>query len=367
MLSLFVATATYVALQTKAASPIVVPIKFFYGDPIISLSIDGKAPQDFGLNMTTRHSIMVQSEDAGPARQLSINGKTLGTANLEAPATNLHPVLNSLGLSFLNGMAIGVDYARNELTFWPGGRLSPEDAKGWIMKAPKWGTTSTLWSAPILRKAEVAPVVALSIAGQKISVLLRIGQQGSSFARGDEPASGVPVEYGPGGNHAILPRVGIGSTILPWILYFRGVSYDPRKEIDPTIVGTFTTENLLARRVILDLPGNVLYAEQLSADEQVSMFLSEWFQMPIDVQGEKMVLREMPSTRFYPQLTPIYESEILEIMGQPAKTILSAARDASPEHLTFLKLLFERVWQGFKVKFKKPNGEVIEATLSPPK
>jgi hypothetical protein len=367
MLTLLMAAATVFGLQTKTVSPIVAPIKFFYGDPIISISIDGKPPQEFGLTMTTRHSIVMQSEDAGAAKLLTINGKTLGTANLEAPGASVHPLLNALGLTVLNGMAIGVDYAKNEITFWPGGRIGADVAKAWILKAAKWDAESAVWSMPIQRRAEVAPVLPLMVGGKPAVMLLRLGQQGTSFARGEEPPSGVSVEYGPGGNQALLAHVGIGPATLPWILYFRGVSYDPRKAIDPSIVGTFTTENLLARRVILDLAANTMYVEQLSADEQVSMFLSEWFQMPINVQGSKMVLREMPATKFYPQLAPIYDSEILEIMGQPSQQLLNAARDATPEHVTYLKLLFERVWQGFRVKFKKPNGEVVEATLSPPK
>jgi hypothetical protein len=264
-------------------------------------------------------------------------------------------------------MAIGVDYAKNEITFWPGGHLAPEVAEGWIQKAPKWGSASKVWSTPIQRKAGVAPVLPITVGGKKLQLLLRIGQQGTSFARGEEPATGTPVEYGPGGNHAILTNLDLGPITLPWILYFRGVSYDPRKEIDPAIVGTFTTENLLARRVILDLPANIMYAEQLSSDEQLSMFLSEWFQMPIDVQGDKMMLREMPTTHFYPQLAPIYESEVLEIMGQTSEQLLAAAKGRSAENMSYLKLLFEKVWRGYRVKFKKPNGEVLEATLSPPK
>jgi len=367
VLTLLIASVAARAFQAKGPIPIVVPIKFFYGDPVISISIDGKAPQDFGLTMTTRHSIVVDNESAGAAKQLSVSGKSLGLANLEAPGANVHPVLNLLGLTVLNTMAIGVDYAKNEITFWPGGRIGAEVAKAWVQKAAKWGTGSSVWSIPILRKADVAPVIPLSIGGKKPLVLLRIGQQGTSFARGEEPQSGVPVEYGPGGNHALLTKVGIGPTTLPWILYFRGVSYDPRKEIDPSIAGTFTTENLLARRVILDLAANVMYSEQLPEDEQISMFLSEWFQMPIDVQGTKMSLREMPGTHFYPQLASIYESEVLEIMGQTAEQLISAARNCNEEHLTYLKLLFERVWRGYKVKIKKPNGEVMEATFSPPK
>jgi len=367
MLTLLIASVAALVPQSKTGAPIVAPIKFFYGDPVISISVDGKPPMDFGLTMITRHSIVVNKEDAGLTRQLSINGKSLGVANLESPEGPVHPVLNAIGLSVLNGMAVGVDYARNEITFWPGGRLGQEVANAWILKASRWGSESKVWSAPILRKAEVAPVLPMTIGGKKMNLLLRIGQQGTSFVRGEEPPSGTPVEYGPGGNHAMLTNVDLGPTVLPWILYFRGVSYDPRKEIESSIVGTFTTENLLARRVILDLPANVMYAEQLSPDEQLSMFFSEWFQMPIDVQGSKMVLREMPSTRFYPQLAPIYESEVLEIMGQTSEQLLSAARGRTPENMSYLKLLFEKVWRGFKVKFKKPSGEVLEATLSPPK
>lgn len=367
MLTLLAAAAAAFGAQGKPAAPIVVPIKFFYGDPVISVSIDGKPPEEFGLTMTTRHSIVAQTEDSGPVRQLSINGKSLGSANLEAPGANVHPVLNAIGLGLLNGMAIGIDYAKNEITFWPGGRLGADTAKEWILKGAKWHVDSTVWSVPIQRKAEVAPVIAVMIGGKPTTMLLRLGQQGTSFARGEEPASGVPVEYGQGGNHALLPRVGIGTAILPWILYFRGVSYDPRASIDPTIVGTFTTENLYSRRVLLDLAANVMYAEQLSSDEQLSMFLSEWFQMPIDIQSDKLVLREMPGTKFYPQLAPIFESQILEIMGQTSQQILAAARDATPDHATYLKLLFERVWRGFRVKFKKPNGETVEANLSPPR
>src|SRR5471030_2484210 len=96
MLTLLIASAAF-GLQSKVATPIVVPIKFFYGDPIISISID------------------VQSADSGQARQLSINGKNIGTADLEAPGANAHPVLNAIGLGVLNGMAIGIDYARNEI------------------------------------------------------------------------------------------------------------------------------------------------------------------------------------------------------------------------------------------------------------
>jgi hypothetical protein len=192
-----------------------------------------------------------------------------------------------------------------------------------------------------------------------------LGQQGTSFARGEEPSAGVPVEYGQGGNHALLTNVAVGPSTLPWILYFRGVSYDPRTAIDPAITGTFTTENLLSRRVVVDLAGGALYAEKLPADNQASMFLSEWFQMPIDVQGDKMMLREMPGTSFYPQLKPIYDSEILEIMGQSSTQLIASAKDPTPEHATYLKLLFERVWHGYRVKLKKPNGDVVEANLRP--
>ncbi len=368
MVSLILLSLAVTIDQAKTINPIVAPIKFFFsGDPVIAISIDGKEPQEFGLTMTTRHSIVVKGDDAGSAKQLSINGKPFATANLESAGASVHPVLNALGLGVLKSMAIGVDYAKNEITFWPGGKLTPEAAKAWILKAPKWGGESKVWTTPIKRRAEVAPVVTLTIGVKKAEMLLRIGQQGTSFARGEDPTTGIGVEYGPGGNHALMSRVGVGSVSVPWMLYFKGVSYDPRKEIDPSIVGLFTVDNLLARRVILDLPGDAMYAEQLTSDEQISMFLSEWFQMPIDVQGDKMVLREMPSTKFYPQLTPIYESEILEIMGQPAKQLLDASRDITDAHTTYLKQLFERVWQGYRVKFKRTSGEVVEATFSPPK
>ena len=367
ILTFFVIAISKSRLQAKTQAPVVVPIKYFYGDPIISLSIDGKEPKEFGLTMITRHSIVVDKDDVGTSRQLAANGKLLTTANLESPDGDGHPLLNAIGLSVLNGMAIGVDYAKNELTFWPGGHLTADAAKVWISKASKWNSESQVWNMPIDRKVGVAPVIPILVGNKKVNVLLRIGQQGSSFARGEEPNGGTAVEYGPGGNHAIVTNIGVGPAMLPWMLYFRGVSYDPRKEIDPSIVGTFTTENLLARRVIIDLPGNVLYAEQLSPDEQISMFLSEWFQLPIDVQGAKVSLREMPGTRFYPQLQSVYESEVLEIMGQPIADILSAVRGRTKENMTYLKLLFERVWRGFKVKFRMPSGEIHEATFSPPK
>ncbi len=367
MLTLLIATALLPTTQGKTPVPIVAPIKFFYGDPVISISVDGKPPEDFGLTMITRHCIVTDAANAGETRQLSIQGKSLGAANLESPSGSAHPVLNAIGLSVLNGMAVGIDYAKNEITFWPGGHLTSDAAQAWILKAPKWGSESKSWSAPIERKANVAPVINALIDGKKVQLLLRIGQQGTAFAKGREPSLGVPVEYGPGGNHAIEANVGVGATNLPWILYFRGVSYDPGKEIDPSIVGTFTTENLLGRRVLLDLPANTLYAEQLSSDEQLSMFLSEWFQLPMDVQAGKVLIKEMPETHFYPQLAPIYNSEVLEIMGQTMDQILAAARGRSAENMNYLKLLFERVWRGYKVKFKRPNGDIQEANFSPPK
>lgn len=367
MLSLLIATAGLFNLQSKSSAPIVAPIKFFYGDPIIMMSIDGKPPEEFGLNMMTRRSIVTKTEDAGTDRRLSIDGQSIGVANLEAPAGGVHAVLNAVGLSVLNNMAIGIDYAKNEITFWPGGKLSAEGAKAWILKAQKWQTDSGIWSTEILRRAGSVPIVPITVGERQSLMLLRVGQQGTSFAKAKEPASGVSVEYGPGGNQALVTHVRLGSAVLPWVLYFRGVSYDPEKQIDPTISGTFTTENLFARRVIVDLPGNELYAEQLSSDEQLSMFLSDWFQMPLEVQGEKLTLREMPGTHFFAQLSPIYESEVMEIMGQSSQQIIDAARGASDSNATYLKLLFERVWQGFKVKFKRPDGTVQEATLRPPK
>ncbi len=367
MISLLVASVLVSRSQADSGSPIVVPIELFYGDPVIKLSIDGKPPADFGLNMTTRHSIVVDKDDAGLARKLSFDGKTLGTELLEAPAANVHPVLNALGLGVLDTMAVGMDYGKNQITFWPGGRISPEAASAWILKAAKWGAESKVWQIPIERRAGVAPVIPINVGGKKMFLLLRIGQQGTSFARGEEPAGGTPVEYGQGGNHAILTNVGVGPQTLPWILYFRGVSYDPRKEIDPSIVGTFTTENLLARRVLVDLVANVMYVEALTPDEQLSMFLTEWLQLPAEVEGAKVLLREMPGTKFFPQLAPIYESEVLEVMGQPIDKILAAARAPNPDNMAFLRVLFEKVWQGYKLKFKRPNGTVQEATLSPPR
>ena len=367
MLTLLIASLASYRIPVQAAKPIVTPIKYPFGDPVIAISIDGQAPQDFGLNMSSRHSIVVNKQDAGLLRPLSIDGRNLGPATLEYTDGPVRASLSALGLGFLNGLAIGVDYAKNEITLWPGGNLSPETAKAWIMGAPKWGADSKVWSTPILRRAGVAPVVPITINGKKINVLLRLGQQGTAFVHGEEPALGIPVEYGQGGNQALLTNLEVGPTTLPWILYFRGVKYDPSKEIDPSILGTLTTDNLLARRVIVDLPANMLYSELLPSDQQVAMFLSTWFQMPIDVQGSKMVIREVPGTRAYPQLTPIYESEVLEIMGQTSEQLLSAARGRTPENMKYLKLLFERVWNGFKVKFKMPNGDVHEANFSPPK
>jgi len=226
MLTLLLAAALATSSQGKQGNPVVVPIKFFYGDPIIALSIDGKPPEEFGLTMTTRHSIVIDKVNVGD-RRLSFDGKSLGAVTLESPGLNVHPVLNALGLTVLNGMAVGVDYARNEITFWPGGHLTPEAASDWILKAPKWAADSKVLTVPIQRKADVAPVITATIAGKKYPLLLRIGQQGSSFARGEEPPSGTPVEYGPGGNHALLTNVGIGTAVLPWTLYFRGVGFLP--------------------------------------------------------------------------------------------------------------------------------------------
>lgn len=367
MLTALIASLIGLHLESQSVTPIVAPIKYPFGDPIISISIDGQPPQDFGLNMSSRHSIVTNKVDAGSLRQLSINGRNLGPATLEYTDGPVRTSLNALGLGFLNGMAIGMDYAKNEVTLWPGGHLTPESAKSWILGAPKWGSESKVWTLPIQRKVGVAPVIPISINGKKINVLLRIGQQGTAFIHDVEPTSGIPVEYGQGGNQAILTNLEVGPATLPWILYFRGVKYDPSKEIDPSILGTFTTDNFLARRVIVDLPANALYVEQLSPDEQAAMFLSTWFQLPVDVQGSKMIIREMPGTRAYPQLTPIYESEILEIMGQSSEQILAATRGKTTENMKYLKLLFERIWNGYKVKFKMQNGDVHEANFSPPK
>ena len=365
MLALLIATA--LTAQSKTAAPIVVPIKFFYGDPVIMVSVDGQPPEEFGLDMMTRHSVVTSSTDAGLQRKISINGQTIGTGALEAPSGNVKGILNALGLNILGNLAIGVDYARNEISFWPGGKVNPSDAKAWVLKDAKWQADSTVWSAPIQWRAGLAPVIPIAINGKQHVMLLRVGQQGTSFAKGQEPANGLAIEYGPGGNQALLAHVGIGQVVLPWVLYFRGVSYDPRKSVNPSIDGTFTTENLYARRVIVDLPGNTLYAEQLTGDEQLSMFLSDWFQMPLDVEGEKLMLKEMPSTQFYAQLAPVYDSEVLAIMGQPSQQIIDAARDWSDAHGTYIKGLFEQVWQGFKIKLKRPDGSVVEATLHPPK
>jgi len=367
MLTLLIATVFTSRASMAPGTPIVASINGFVVDPIVSISIDGKPDEKFGLTMTTRHSIVIDKDDAGSSRKLSIGGKTLATAELESPGASVHPVLNALGLSVLNNMAIGIDYSKNQITFWPGGHLSEADADAWVLRSPKWATDAKVWKAKIERRADVAPVLPVMVDGKKMDLLLRIGKEGTSFAKGEEPNGGTAVEYGPGGNQAILGNVGIGDVSLPWILYFRGVSYDPRKAIDPSIVGTFTTENLLARRMIIDLSGGDLYCEQLAPDQQLSMFLTAWLQLPIDVQGGKIFLREMPGTSFFGQLAPIYNSEVLELMGQPTETVLTAARDFTGDHRLLLKVLFEKVWQGFKVKIKRPNGQVQEVTFDPPK
>jgi len=367
VISLIFATWLVSKSGLKLASPVVAGIKGFVVDPIVQLSIDGKQESDFGLSMTTRHSIVVNKDDAGLARKLTVNGKEVATAELESPGDGAHPVLNALGLTVLNGMAIGIDYAKNQITFWPGGKLSEDDAKAWVMRSPKWISDATFWKTKISRRAEVAPVVPVNIDGKQLELLLRIGKEGTSFAKGAEPDGGTSIEYGPGGNQALIGNVGVGPTTLPWALYFRGVSYDPRKAIDSNIVGTLTTDDLLSRRVIVDLAGGQLYAEQLPKDAQMSMFLTEWFQLPLEVQGNKILIREMPGTHFFAQLSPIYDSEVLEIMGQPAESIIGAANDFSGEHRLFLKVLFEKVWRGFKVKIKRPNGDVTEVSFDPPK
>ena len=367
MITVLIASILTTRSGVLTGSPVVTSIKGFVVDPIVQLSIDGKPEVDFGLSMTTRHSIVINKDDVGVARKLTVDGKEVATAELESPGEGAHPVLNALGLSVLNGMAIGIDYSKNQVTFWPGGRLTEEDAKAWIMRSPKWLAESTFWKTKIERRAEVAPVLPVTVDGKKMDLLLRIGKEGTSFAKGLEPTGGTQVEYGPGGNQALVGGVGIGSNTVPWILYFRGVSYDPRKAIDPSIQGTFTTENLLSRRVIVDLAGGMLYGEQLPKDAQMSMFLTEWFQLPVEVQGSKMYLREMPGTKFFAQLAPIYDSEILEVMGQSAESVIAAARDFTGEHRLFLKVLFEKVWRGFKVRIKRPNGDVTEVSFDPPK
>ena len=367
MLTLIAASMLVFRPTLPTGSPVVVSIKGFVVDPIVSLSIDGLPSEDFGLTMTTRHSIVINKDNAGLTRKLTVDGKTLTTAELESPGENAHPVLNALGLSVLNTMAIGIDYSKNQITFWPGGRLTPEEANAWIMRAPKWISESKVLKTKIERRAEVAPVIPVTINGKKVDLLLRIGKEGTSFAKGQEPDLNTPIEYGPGGNHAIVSGVTIGNTTLPWSLYFRGVNYDPRKAIDPTIMWTFTTDNLLARRVIVDLAGGMLYSEQLPLDAQVSMFLTAWFQLPIEVQGSKIFLKEMPDTKFFAQLAPIYDSEVLEIMGQSAESIVAAAKDFTGDRRLLLKVLFEKVWRGFKVKIKRTGGDVQEVDFDPPK
>ena len=367
MLTLIAASLFATRISVKTGSPVVVSIKGFVVDPIVSLSIDGQPNEDFGLTMTTRHSIVVNKDNAGLTRKLSVDGKSLTTAELETPGENAHPVLNALGLSVLNTMAIGIDYSKNQITFWPGGHLTAEEASAWILRAPKWLSDSKVLKTKIERRAEVAPVLPVTINGKKVDLLLRIGKEGTSFAKGQEPDSGTPVEYGPGGNQAILSGLTIGSTTLPWSLYFRGVSYDPRKAIDPSIMGTFTTDDLLARRVIVDLAGGMLFSEQLPQDAQISMFLTAWFQLPIEVQGSKMFMREMPDTKFFAQLSPIYDSEVLEIMGQSSESIIAAAKDFTGDRRLLLKVLFEKVWHGFKVKIKRTGGQVQDVDFDPPK
>ncbi len=360
--------ASLVTLQGLASpkAPIIVSIKGFMVDPVIGLSIDGGPVQDFGLSMTTRHSIAMNKDDAGSAKKLSLDGKQLAIAELESPGDNIHPVLNALGLSVLNTMAIGIDYAKGQITLWPGGRLSEEDAKAWVLRSPKWMGDSKAWKTKIERRAEVAPVIPVTIDGKKVNLLLRVGKEGTSFAKGEEPTTGTPVEYGPGGNHSLLANIGIGPTMLPWALYFRGVSYDPRKSIDSSIVGTFTTENLLSRRVLVDLAGGMLYSEQLTPDAQLSMFLTQWFQLPLEAQGSKLFVREMPETKFFPQLESIYGTEVVEIMGQPIADVLAAARDFTGERRILLKVLFEKIWKGYRMKIKKADGTTQDISFDPP-
>ncbi|MDR3692544.1 MAG: hypothetical protein P4L46_24400 [Fimbriimonas sp.] len=367
MLTILIASLLTGNRALRTGSPIVTSIQGFVVDPIVSISVDGKSEERFGITMTTRHSVVVDKDDAGVSRKLMIGGKTLATAELESPSENVHPVLNALGLTVLNDMAIGIDYSKNQMTFWPGGHLSEKEADAWIMQAPKWLGVSKVWKAHIDRRAGVAPVVSVRVDGKKLDLLLRIGKEGTSFSHGEEPSSGTPVEYGEGGNQAILANMGVGDATLPWILYFRGVSYDPKKSIDSSVLGTFTTENLLARRVIVDLAAGEMYSEQLPPDAQLSMFLTEWLQLPINVEGDRIFLKEMPGTSFFGQLASIYDSEVLEVMGQPAAAILGAARDFTGDHRILLKVLFEKVWKGYKLKIKRPNGQVIEADFDPPK
>jgi len=129
-------------------------------------------------------------------------------------------------------MAVGVDYARNEITFWPGGHLSQAAAEAWILKAPKWNADSKIWSTPILRKADVAPVVPLTVEGRRTCCFFALGSR--KFVRTRRrAASGVSRRVRSRGNHALLANVGIGPATLPWVLYFRGVSYDPARRLTP--------------------------------------------------------------------------------------------------------------------------------------
>src|SRR6185312_9536524 len=165
MLTLFIAAAI-VGGHQGAASPVVVPIKGFLGDPIVSLSVDGKPPEDFGLNMTTRHSIVKAADDAGLEKKITFNGKTIATGFLETPGADVHPELNDLGLTVLSGMAIGIDYSSNQITFWPGGHLSAQEANAWILKSPKWMTDSKVWQAKIEKRANVSPVIPVTVGGK---------------------------------------------------------------------------------------------------------------------------------------------------------------------------------------------------------
>jgi len=355
-------------LSPPATEPIVVPARFVSGAWFLEGTVSGEATS-FMVDSGANRTVVLPGKGRLPGYASVQIGVGKLNMRVEASVEDVNIVQwvtkaagngkpgALLGADLLGRAAVGFDYDRAEITFWPGGRLDRKAALKWAMEGAGPGAKEA--RVGLDKRYDTSAGLTASYDKWRGGLLLDTGSTLSTLQSRHTPkveAIGVSIvqtvlDYQDVIEAILLtPKAKIGTVEIPW---FRFRMSEMASDFPGKPSGAFSINDLRSHRVIVDFPGAALYFAEPGREQSLGVAFSEVTNVPCVFEGGKIRLGK----QIFDALKAGEGAEVISIAGRAAPEILDALDGKKPGGLKFIFGLLGDLHKDFSVWVETKDGK----------
>jgi hypothetical protein len=284
-------------------------------------------------------------------------------------------VVGVLGMDVLRKMALGFDVVDSTVTFWPG-NVSENDARKWLTRPPSWPDSVTSGIRKIPLDVIGKDFVGLSARcnDHPLKLFFDTGSSFSTLTEGAIQTASAKVAYSEDMRFAyhvaksvaaIAMNILLGSETTEWFFYraVKAEDFPPSAESRDGFIGL---NDLMSRRILVDLPGKAILVEDSGNDAQLSMFLSHLLSAPLRLSGKTLkfgpVYPQSKSARegdpYLSSISRFDGAEVLSAGGFRPSDIVRALKTPDNNSLDLLVKLLKSTKDGYDIQVSSQNKVV---------